>query len=172
MWRPKKCSNLKKALQLHRSLFTIELSSRKRANMLIDQSKTKLIDLNQNQLRAHAHEMKISLAFSIRCSTSQLWRKEKFFFGDQHVIPVVCILKMEIKFRIVSFCVRAFFAEFLVLSLHYHRKKKMRHAAIKHACAVNSETKNIYRNKEHTFIYEQNIFHWWRCHQIESRDGY
>lgn len=60
--------------------------------MLIDQSKTKLIDLNQNQLRAYAHEMKISLAFSTLLNVS-IVMKGKVFFGDQHVIPVVGVLK-------------------------------------------------------------------------------
>lgn len=60
--------------------------------MLIDQSKTKLIDLNQNQLRAYAHEMKISLTFSTLLNVS-IVMKGKVFFGDQHVIPVVGVLK-------------------------------------------------------------------------------
>lgn len=115
--------------------------------MLIDQSKTKLIDLNQNQLRAYAHEMKISLAFSTLLNVS-IVMKGKVFFWRSARDSGGRRFKIEIKFLIVSFCVRAFFAEFLVLSLHYHRKKKMRHVAIKHAYAVNSETKNIYRNRE------------------------
>lgn len=60
------------------ALITIELTSRKRANMLIDQSNTKLIDLKQNQLRAHANEMKISLAFSTLLNVSIVMKGKVF----------------------------------------------------------------------------------------------